>query len=239
MRGKGLVVGLAVVSFLFMMSASTVIGACYPPNNNPPCEGNLNHDCNVDAVDVTMFLEDFGRNLFNNPCPPSGPAMVPKTGRTTCYDENGNVRDCAGTGEDGEYQKGVASPSPRFTDHGDGTVTDNLTGLMWTKDVQQIPGTMHWQAALDACNNLVYAGYDDWRLPSLRELQSLIDYGQKDPALPPGHPFEHQVSALYWSSTTYANFPSNAWILSFYFGHVNDYYKSYYSYYVHAVRGGQ
>ena len=51
-------------------------------------------------------------------------APVPKTGQTTAY----------AAGDDGTLQKGVASPTPRFTDHGNGTVTDNLTGLIWTKD---------------------------------------------------------------------------------------------------------
>ena len=57
------------------------------------------------------------------------PAAVPKTGQTGCWDINGYAIDCAGTGQDGEYQKGV-SVSPRFTDNAEGTVKDNLTGLI-------------------------------------------------------------------------------------------------------------
>ena len=51
-----------------------------------------------------------------------------------CYDPDGKIIDCAGTGQDGELQAGVAWPEPRFIDNRDGTVTDNLTGLMWLKD---------------------------------------------------------------------------------------------------------
>ena len=62
------------------------------------------------------------------------PAPVPKTGQVTCYDAGGNVINCAGTGQDGELQKGVELPTPRFTDKGNGTVKDNLTGLTWLKN---------------------------------------------------------------------------------------------------------
>src|SRR5208282_4265467 len=57
--------------------------------------------------------------------------QLPQTGQTTCSDANGNVIPCTGTGEDGALQEGVAWPSPRFTDNGDQTQTDNLTGLRW------------------------------------------------------------------------------------------------------------
>ena len=57
------------------------------------------------------------------------PAKVAKTGQNTCYDELGVEINCLDTGQDGEYQKGVIGPSPRFTDHGDGTVTDNLNWI--------------------------------------------------------------------------------------------------------------
>jgi hypothetical protein len=58
-------------------------------------------------------------------------APVAKTGQTRCYNESGTTIKCTGTGQDGEYRKGVASPTPRFTDNGDGTVTDHLTGLIF------------------------------------------------------------------------------------------------------------
>jgi len=152
---------------------------------------------------------------------------------------SGGSSNCRSS-EDGEYQIGVVSPDPRFTDNGDGTVTDNLTRLMWTRDAQLIQGTMDWQVALDACNDLVYAGYEDWRLPNLRELQSLIDYENKNPALPLGHPFTNQLSTDYWSSTSAAFNPSYAWVVGFSGGHVGWPKKtgSGYTLYVRAVRGG-
>jgi len=193
----------------------------------------------------------FGRNQYNDSCPPSGPAMVPKTGKTKCYNNSGNPRDCASTGEDGEYQKGVAT-TPRFTGHGNGTVTDNLTGLMWTKDAQQIPGYKTWQAALDACNNLVYpvsGGYDDWRLPNQRELQSLMHFGFYDPAVPntagtgkwsEGDPFinvKYGFVSSYWSSTTIAYDTNDAWVVHMTYGPGGALKTD--ENYVWPVRGGQ
>ena len=68
---------------------------------------------------------------------------------------------------------------------------------MWTKDAQQIQGTQKWQDALNSCKNLDFAGYTDWRLPNVRELLSLIDYGSHDPALPKDHPFTNVKELFY------------------------------------------
>ena len=129
-----------------------------------------------------------------------GVIQLPQTGQTNCYDTVGNVIPCVGTGQDGEYRAGVAWPSPRITDNGDGTVTDNMTGLMWLKDANciftQYPsydtywskdGAIPWQPALDfvaGINNVggtpdvdyfpnCGAGYNDWRLPNINELKIL------------------------------------------------------------------
>ena len=145
----------------------------------------------------------------------NGPAPVPKTGQTVSY----------ATGDDGDLQMGVAWPNPRFTDNGDGTITDNLTGLIWLKDANCIAtnypgfdndgtagdGMVTWQHALDfvaGINDGTYplcgAGKTDWRLPNVRELHSLIHYGFYNPALPntegtgkwtEGDPFTNQVSS--------------------------------------------
>jgi hypothetical protein len=155
------------------------------------------------------------------------PAPVPKTGQTTVYR----------TGDDATYQKGVASPSPRFTDNGDGTVTDNLTGLMWTKNAN-IWGAVVWNTAVDNCEGYSLAGYSDWRLPNLRELQSLIDYARYNPALASGHPFTGVQLAYYWSATTPAGSTTGAWYVGLYDGNVYGNVKTYTTY-VWPVRGGQ
>src|SRR3989344_4537094 len=75
--------------------------------------------------------------------------QLPQTGQTNCYDSVGNIISCAGTGQDGDTRTGVAWPEPRFIDNNNSTISDNLTGLMWTKDAN-LPGNfMTWQQALD------------------------------------------------------------------------------------------
>ena len=121
----------------------------------------------------------------------------------------------------------------RFTDNGDQTVTDNLTGLMWTKDANQGQGTVQWTNALNGAADCNAGGYNDWRLPSVQELHSLVDYGRSRPALPLNHPFLNIQNNYYWSSNTYAPITGNAWTVHLYIGFVdlnnkvNDYYAWY------------
>jgi hypothetical protein len=163
------------------------------------------------------------------------PANVSKTGQATCYDVSGNAIPCAGTGQDGDLQKGVTWPSPRFIDNGDSTVTDNLTGLMWLKDANciatQYPsfdtggtagdGLVSWQNSLDfvvGINNGTYSkcgvGYNDWRLPNVNELPSLINAEQSNNSTWLNGQGFINVQLAYWSSTTSAaNSGSNAWYI--------------------------
>jgi len=169
---------------------------------------------------------------------------LPKTGQTKCYNTSGGEIPCAGTGQDGEIQAGVARPDPGFTDHGDGTITDNLTGLMWTKNANLPGGAKNWQQALDYANNLTLAGYPDWRLPNRKELYSLQDFSRYNPSLPAGHPFTNvQAISDYLSSTTDAGSTDNAWGVGIYDGHVDngngDKSSGGNNTYVWPVRGGQ
>jgi hypothetical protein len=94
---------------------------------------------------------------------------------------------------------------PRFTDNGDGTVTDNKTNLMWSKDASRCGNGMLPEAKR-CCAELSLAGHTDWLLPSISELRSLIDQSQSNPALPIGNPFEHVMQwgdDAYWSSTVF------------------------------------
>jgi hypothetical protein len=166
---------------------------------------------------------------------------LPRTGQTKCYNTGGDVIACAGTGQDGELQMGAAWPSPRFTVTGD-CVTDNLTGLMWTKDANHF-GPQTWQSALNSANGLNLCGFTDWRLPNVNELRSVVDYSNYDPALPDSAPFINVQSDYYWSSTSNAFNAVNAWSIHMYSGYVYFYDKTYtynyYYYYVWPVRGGQ
>lgn len=152
-------------------------------------------------------------------------APVAKTGQTTSY----------ATGDDGDLEKGVAWPSSRFTDNGNDTVTDNLTGLVWTKNAN-IFGQRGWANALNDCNSYTLAG-GGWRLPNWQELRSLIDASRSNPALPSGHPFTSVNSGPYWSSTSVAG-ASTAWRVYIVSGDVVSATKDQGSY-VWPVRGGQ
>ena len=126
-----------------------------------------------------------------------------------------------------------------YVDNGNGTVTDTTSGLMWQQDSG---GTMVWEDALAYCNDLQLGGYSDWRLPTIKELHSLVDYDCSDTAIGTWY-FPDIQGPVYWSSTTYdigwgyypclyamVLFPLNG----------NDYnYDKDLSYRVRAVRGGQ
>lgn len=198
------------------------------------------------AMDMLEDIYDIVLDTNNKVDELGVPAPVEKTGQTSCWDSNWNPIDCEGTGQDGELRNGLAWPVPRFTDNGDGTVTDHLTGLIWLKNANCF-GTRDWASALSDANGLADGScgltdgsiVGDWHLPNVRELNSLIDYGKFDPALPSGHLFTNVQSSYYWSSTTGVDHPFFAWGVTIYNGYVHyngD--KDLYSYYVWPVRGG-
>jgi hypothetical protein len=158
----------------------------------------------------------------------------PATGQTTCYDVAGAVIDCASTaypGQDGFYRIGCPTAA-RFVDNQDGTVTDKCTGLMWQKNTA--PGSYLWQAALGYCDGLELAGHSDWRLPNLRELRTLVDYGGRVPAI---DPVFQAVADVYWTSSTYNAILTHAWAVSFEEGEGNFHEAKVDPFPVRAVRG--
>lgn len=166
------------------------------------------------------------------------PISLPKTGQTVSY----------APGDDGDIQAGVAWPSPRFQDNGDGSITDRLTGLIWAKDAGTptiggcAGGTKSWQEALDyvVCLNASrYLGYSDWRVPNINELESLANAGEanlSDWFIHNG--FTNVEPYIYWSSTTFPLYPDNAWTIDFRNSSISYYYKliSLVKYYIWPVR---
>ena len=121
----------------------------------------------------------------------------------------------------------------KYKDNGNGTVTDTETRLMWQQDT--CPNKMSWDDAIKYCENLELAGHKDWRLPTVEELISLIDFNKYRPAIDTVY-FPCTMSSNYWSSTTYAIYTVIAWLVYFLNGYVANYDKSI-AYYVRAVRG--
>ncbi|GAB6062490.1 Lcl C-terminal domain-containing protein [Deferrisoma palaeochoriense] len=129
------------------------------------------------------------------------------TGQSACFDTDGEPIDCPAEGaalygQDAQF----TGTSMSYTDNGDGTVTDEVTGLMW----QQTPTGEHlsWAEAIAYCEALELGGYGDWRVPSANELFSLSDFSQGWPYI------DTEVFDLsdptvskdeqYWTSTAYA-----------------------------------
>jgi hypothetical protein len=178
----------------------------------------------------------------------------PATGQVTCWNSSGAVITCAGTGHDGEIQAGATLA---YMDNDDGTITDLNTGLMWEKksddgSVHNKDTTYTWDNAfavhVATLNSTAFAGYADWRVPNVKELQSIIDYERLIPSVdpvfdnctPPGCTVTScscTASSRYWSSTTGANGPAAAWSVDFGVSHVSSFGK-FTPGRVRAVRGG-
>lgn len=199
--------------------------------------GGLNHS-NAPAPTMVTLQELSDRlatieGLVNSQV--GGGSRVPRTGVTISVAPH----------DDGAYQAGVAWPVPRFvvgTDSASNCVYDALTGLMWVRN----PATnrLNWTNAVIYCENLDgtegRGGYTDWRMPNIRELSSLIDFGRTNPALPAGHPFvQIQLTGLnntnYWTSS--AKVEGLRWTVSFHRGGVREQ-ELFNNHLVWPVRGG-
>jgi len=112
-------------------------------------------------------------------------------------------------------------------------VTDSKTTLQWqdNADVQKT-----WTGAIAYCESLTIGSYDDWRLPNINELASIVDRSKDHPAT--DNTFQHVVFSNYWSSSTLAGLERYAWNIHFGYGSRSDSNK-YSSFYVRCVRGGE
>jgi hypothetical protein len=186
--------------------------------------------------------------------------QLPQTGQTTCYDAAGSAVSCSSTGQDGDKQAGVAwNDATRFTDNHDGTITDTLTGLVWLQNadcretaggVAKPSGVLNWADALAWSNSLATGncGLTDgstagqWRLPTRKEIKSIINRGEVDNDVWLGTKgFNVILLGNYWSSSTYANsanFAGYAWYVDINDGFVDFFVKSTLNN-VWPVRGGQ
>lgn len=156
--------------------------------------------------------------------------------------QTGGATTCA-TGATVNTHTPATAPTANFTDNGDGTVTDKTTGLMWKRcsqgqdwdGVQEtcINGNPHkytWAAALAAADTDNFAGHTDWRLPNVKELESIVEWRCYYPAINTapfpltGHEL-YLTASLYWSSTPYRLNATRALGVNFYSGGITSGYK--------------
>ncbi len=143
------------------------------------CNDGTDNDCNGDidcndiacADDIACGIDDTSQNTL--------PYPIVDTGQTSCYDNSGKITSPqsgeAFHGQDAQYTGNASS----YTNNGDGTVTDNNTGLMW----QQDPGDkMTYDEAVSSAASFDLADYEDWRLPTVKELYSLMLFSGMDPS---------------------------------------------------------
>ncbi|TGO02601.1 hypothetical protein PN36_22205 [Candidatus Thiomargarita nelsonii] len=129
-------------------------------------------------------------------------------------------------------------PLQRYTDNGDGSVTDNQTGLIWLKNVNGF-GSQDWETAMECARNLAHgqcglsdgSKAGDWRLPTKDEWEAMVGT-ERD-----GDVFSGVQSSWYWSSTSYKENTSLAWSMYLDTGRLYSYGKKF-MYGVWAVRGG-
>lgn len=184
----------------------------------------------IAVVAICMFM-------FTAHIATAGTIQLPMTGQALCYDTTGNAIDCAGTGQDGMSRTGVAWPAPRFTitycdntgpcmdqtsdcDANSSTdiVTDNLTGLVW---VRNVGSTLRaWQDSITHAENMSLCGHSDWRMPNLNEMQSLYNNGvDRTDMWLQEHGFALVPFGDYQTSTMYAPNPARIWTVNIGFGY--------------------
>jgi len=191
----------------------------------PSSEGTYTITCTADdgnggtdqeSVSITVSAADLTHQL-------------PDTGQTTSYTDT--------FGEDHDYQPSATQMS--YTDNGDGTITDNKTGLMWLKEgnypFNGATSTGTWEQALTYCEGLSYAGYSDWRLPNRRELFSIVKFEGAAPLI--NTTYFLNTQGCYWTSTTFVPGTSAAVFVAFGGGYVVADGKTN-ACYVRPVRGG-
>ncbi|MCK4775501.1 MAG: DUF1566 domain-containing protein, partial [Candidatus Krumholzibacteria bacterium] len=241
----------AVITTTFRedMDSSTVNNSTFTLQYNPPVSGTVTYDKITRiatfipdsllalATTYTATITTGVKNLSGTPLASNHSwsftivptfsliaLSLPVTGQTNSY----------AAGDDGAIQSGVVWPSPRFNDHGNGTITDELTGLMWLKDGACLSyqgwdfgsfraiDSLNFDSSGRGCQDYT-GGYTDWRLPNVNELESLVHAGRSNTATwLNGVGFTGVQALPYWSSTTdEINGGAQAWAVGMWNGVVD------------------
>jgi hypothetical protein len=149
-----------------------LFSGCSSTDNNDTSEDNMREHSESLTVTEANEIEEKLLDAVGYGASEGGYVLV-DTAQTAFYSSTGKTEEQkAGDdffGQDANHIQNM----PDYTNNGDGTVTDHITGLMW----QQDPGEkMTWQEAVENLKTFRLAGYDDWRLPTIKELYSLIQF---------------------------------------------------------------
>jgi hypothetical protein len=142
------------------------------------------------------------------------------------------------------------TPNSQLVDNGNGTITDTVTELIWKKcsegqtNDENCTGSatlVNWSQALQAAetinSNDGFAEQTDWRLPNIKELQSIVEVACSVPTINSDR-FPNTASSGFWSASAPANGSAYAWGVDFGYG-FSGYHSRTYGYQVRLVRGGQ
>jgi hypothetical protein len=214
----------------------------FDETNSKDCTWDFVKIANVDKIFSSFTIEGgyAGTVTFDSALILLNTLTLPDTGQIECYDSGGILMDnCDGTGQDGYYTIHPMS----FTDNGDGTITDNVTGLQWQKCTNGQSGVecatgsptgSDWATAAATCASLDLDGIG-WRLPEDFELVNLADYGRHGPAIDPIFP--NTSAYYYWTANSYSGNALNANIVYFHSGLIANIVKSDISIFTRCVRG--
>lgn len=142
-------------------------------------------------------------------------SLLLKTDQTNCYNESGHAVPCVGSGQDAETNRTQSAQAARFN-VGEGVVIDQASGLSWSQNASPATFPMSWSEAFEyvaQLNRSRHNGIDNWRLPSRRELFSLISHQHINPALPEAHPFTDVFSGYYWTASACRRLADQAWYI--------------------------
>jgi len=140
---------------------------------------------------------------------------IKKTGQTKSYDASGIEDEDGVIKDDGHYQTGVDSSYSRANE----IVTDNITGLMWQDNAEVTTTKKEWDLATSYCQSLSLSSYTDWRLPTIKELQTIISLSKSFPSIDNTFKKIASTTNIYWSSSEATKLTNEAWSVRFNYGY--------------------
>ena len=214
------------------------------------CSGNYTTACQSDS-DCSVaggVCQTTSKDLCNYSCVAYN--IVP-TNQTGCYSDSAELT-CPAKGESFYGQDAQYSDATRdfivIAENGEDKMFDTITGLRWQRTLpEKYPSCTggdeagekcSWQEAVDYCDSLSYDGFDDWRLPEVNELGTLVNYGSHDPAVD-SEAFPETSPSPFWTSTVFAGDANSSWSIDFSDGNLRQGYSKSEFYSVRCVRGNE